>query len=266
MKTPVFQELRTRRLKVVLRELTTGQSIALADSPLEDDQRSLSAFINYATQSVDGVQAITELTVQERLLILCQYISASSESPDFELTNNGHYSDYLYADVDVQIGHETGELLPVTIGEVGGDHWQMRYLTGGMAQSIERLQGEVKLPNGDVLTGFAHWELGCMAAQLFTEQDSLELTHNEGLYDERLIHRMIVFLNFPQSAYAQLRSGFYAGWNQLNHLFQIGLSDKGIVVLPREGDSPLPPARFRVSVILSEAAKNLARQHDKSSA
>jgi hypothetical protein len=257
MKTPVFQDIRTRRLKITLKELEIGQAIALVRLPPEANELSLNTFLKYAVQESVGVDYVSDWTVQERYLTLCQYISASSEHPDFELNNNNHYSDYLFAEKDVDLDANS-VLQPFELGEIAGDTWRMQYLTGGMAEAIERLLGEVKYPNGDNLSGYAHWELGCMAAQLMTDNNEALNQLSEGQLDERMVHRMQVFLAFPQSIYIQLRAAFYIGWDQQSHLFKLGLSDSGLVVLPKEVGSKIPPARFRLRSILSTTAQNLA--------
>ncbi len=257
MKTPIFQDIRTRRLKVTLKELEIGQAVALVRLPPDSSELSLNTFLKYAVQAAVGVDEVVDWTVQERYLALCQYISGSSDHPDFELNNNNHYSDYLFAEKDVDVD-ANGGLQPVDLGEIAGDKWRMQYLTGGMAESIERLQGEVKYPDGSALSGYAHWELGCMAAQLLAENNDALAPLSEGQFDERMVHRMQVFLAFPQSIYIQLRATFYLGWDQQSHLFRIGLSDSGIVVLPKEVGSKIPPARFRLRSILSTTAQNLA--------
>lgn len=259
MPSPYFQEIKTRRLNVGLKELTTGKAIELASLPVAQNQLAIRHLLSSVIHPIDGI-GVKALTVQEQLLIFCQYVSAVSPHPDFELSHNAHYSDYLAAETDVALDDETGDLKTFSVGDVGGDHWQIRYLTGGMAESIERLLGEVKLPNGDAISPLAHWELGCMAAMLFTDDIPALDSGNEGLFDEQLVLRMTVFLNYPQSIYSDLRSAFYYGLTQINHLFHIGFSDKGIVVFPKEDGSALPAARFRVSTILTDAAKTLARR------
>ncbi|MDD5272135.1 MAG: hypothetical protein PHU14_05390, partial [Methylovulum sp.] len=187
MSAPVFNDIRTRRLTISLKELDIGNAIALARFPSEDFERTTTAFLNAVVKNCDGVADNLDWTVQERTLAVCQYLSANNgDTPDFALGYEGHYSDYLAAETDVELDTD-GNLKTLALGLIGDDDWQLRPLTGRMAQAVERLRGEVTLPDGGELSGYAHWELGCMAAQLFLPGDSAP-PDTDGLYDEWLVH------------------------------------------------------------------------------
>ncbi|MBT9097454.1 hypothetical protein KFZ76_06980 [Methylovulum psychrotolerans] len=254
---PHFMPVNTRRLGAKFKELTIGDAIRLAQLPPGAFELTASEFLDAVVADCDGVPDCLDWTVQERLLVTAQYMSAcNGDAPDFEIGEHGHYSDYLAAEKDVELDGD-GLLQTFPVGLIADDDWQIRYLTGRMAQSIERLRGEVKLPGGGELTGYAHWELGCMAAQLFLADDP-EPPSVAGQYDEWLVHRMGAFLYYPQGAYGELRAAFYDAWWAMAHLFDIGLSNDGIVVLPREDKDGLPSARFRVHSLFAGAAESLA--------
>jgi len=256
MPIPQFNEIRTRRLTIGLREISIGNAILTTSIPFNEYERTTTAFLN-AVAICDQMPDNKDWTVQERILAVCQYLSAinGEEEPDFKV-GSGHYSDYLAAGNDVGLD-ENKALKTYAIGEIGGDTWKIRHLTGRMAQSIERLQGEVKLSEDHPILGYPHWELGCMAAQMFLEKEP-DYPDTEGQYDEWLLHRMIVLLQFPQSAFTTLRQAFHDGRGQLEHLFAIELCDDGIVVMPRGAGSALPPARFCLHPWLSKTTQGLA--------
>lgn len=152
-----FPPLRTRRLTVQLRELSIGDSLTLAAMPGHMEEASTTAFLRCAVDAAKvAVEDPARWTVQERILAVCHYLSATTEDgPDFSL-GEGHYSDYLQGEADIQTSVQA-----VEVGEVGGDTWHVRHLTGAMAESIERMAGEI-----EGLSGRLHWLFGAMAAQL----------------------------------------------------------------------------------------------------
>src|SRR5258706_5730427 len=148
--------LRTKRLTVQLRELSIGASAALAAMPAHNQEACCSAFLQPAIESVTGIADPALWTVQERMMAVCHYLAATVDDriADFA-AGDGRYSDYLEAAAQFPVE-------AVHLGEVGGDAWNMRQLTGAMAEAIERLHGEAGAP----ITGRLHWLLGGMAAQL----------------------------------------------------------------------------------------------------
>ncbi|SFL23687.1 hypothetical protein SAMN05216302_10462 [Nitrosomonas aestuarii] len=252
-----FPVLRMRRMTVQMRELTIGESISIASTPPHLEEASCSAFLKHVVDSVqtnfDGLDNPDNWTVQERLMTVCHYIAATTEAgPDFEL-GGGRYTDYLDATND---GAMTDN--PIEVGEVNGDVWCIRHLTGAMAEAIERVEGEIKGVSGRI-----HWILGAMSCQLVRkDEETPELFDSSGI-DQFIVSRMQIIFAFPESDFEQLVFKFMAGRDKLHHLFITDFSDNGIVAMPvskTEGGEAkkLPPARFPVRACISRVALELA--------
>ncbi|MBL0011136.1 MAG: hypothetical protein IPP22_09355 [Nitrosomonas sp.] len=136
-----FPALRMRRFTVQLRELTIGESIKIASMPVHLEEASITALLRFSVESVKGNSIIEDpqhWTVQERIMAVCHYLASTNDGePDF-LIGEGHYSDYLDGGNDTAVTEDS-----IMVGEVGGDIWHIRQFTGAMAESIERLSGEV---------------------------------------------------------------------------------------------------------------------------
>ena len=239
-----FPILRTRRLTVQLRELSFRQSIKLAAMPIDAEEAARTAFLRFAVESCKGVEDPVQWTAQERLLGVCHYLAAvRDDGPDFVLGGGGHYSDYLDGTVDT--GPEN-----VDVGEVGGDSWRVKRLTGTMAESIERLSGEV-----EGFAGRLHWLMGGMAVQMVRVGEiTPDPDAGEGAFDEHLAARMRVMAEFPASELEALLGLYAKGRDALDHLFCVDFSDTGLVALPKKGGGDLPPVRFPVRAALTRTA------------
>lgn len=249
-----FPILRMRRLTVQLRELSIGESIKIASIPVHLEEAAITAMLRCAVESVSGKDIIEDpahWTVQERIMVVCHYLASISDGePDFTI-GSGRYSDYLDGGKDAAVMESS-----IVVGDVGGDIWHIRHLTGAMAESIERLSGEV-----DSVAGKLHWLLGGMAAQLTIEgENSPSPIDGEGKFDQFLVDRMKVMAGYPESDFNSLLGLYFDGREKLQHLFHIEFSENGIVSLPKGGEvSNLPPARFPVSTCLSRVVLNLVR-------
>lgn len=251
-----FPVLRTRRLGIQLKELSIGDSIALAGMPEHLEQAGVTAFLRYAVSDVlNGPKDPAGWTVQERALAVAHYLaSVLEDGPDFSLSEVSKYSDYLDSAIDISLSSTA-----VEIGEVGGDVWSIQHLTGAMAESIERVFGEI-----EGITPKTHWLIGAMSAQLLRKSEELPEPSDGGHYDEWLVNRMRVLIGFPTGEFELLLFSYYAGLEKLHHLFAYGFADEGgIIILPREGGAGLPPARFPVRSAISTIAETMAGKHDR---
>lgn len=247
-----FPLFRTRRLTVQLKELSIGDAIALASMPEHLTEAECTAFLRSAISSVtNGAPNPDEWTVQERTLAVAHYLaSISEEGPDFSIGST-KYSDYLDSAADISLA-----LQQVPIGNVGGDDWEVRHLTGAMAESIERLMGEIEQLSPRPRL---HWIVGAMAAQLIRTGEELPELATSGLYDEWLLNRMRVFIAFPESDFEHLMATYTTGRVKLHHLFAFDFDEKGVVILAKEGGAEgLASARFPVRSCLSKLAIAMA--------
>lgn len=247
--------LRTKRLTVQLKHLSIGDAIAIARMPSQLEQAECTRFIKAAIESIsNGPKDPLDWTVQERALVVTHYLAATSEDgADFRLGESGKYSDYLDGDNDYP-GDDS-----ISVATIENDSWKIQHLTGRMAESIERLIGNIDI------SPHLHWLIGSMAAQLVCDKDG-DYPDSEGAYDDWLLKRIKLFLMFPENPFEELLVACEQGRHRLHHLFHYTFDeDSGsIIFLPREGDGLLPPARFPVSACLSEIALVLGRKYDKS--
>ncbi|MGP5563724.1 hypothetical protein [Vreelandella alkaliphila] len=249
-----FPVLRTKRLTVRMKELAMIDAIALAAIPDYLNEEATTAFLRASIDSVQGVENPEDWTVQERTMAVCHYMaSALDDGPDFSLAGGeARFSDYLLGDQDYP-----DDL--IDIGDIEGDRWEVRHLTGAMAGSIERLQGE--LPK---VTGDAHWRIGRMAAQLIPNGKAVP---TGGDIDAAMIERMRVIAGYPESVFARLMGAFEKSRQALDHLFILEADEHGLIALPREGSAAeKPPARFPVSACLTDLSKYLGGKSAVSSA
>lgn len=259
-----FPVLRTKRLTVKFKELTVGQSISLAKMPSHLREAECTAFLRMAVESVEqGPKDPSDWTVQERIFAVCHYIAATRQGePDFSVGESGRFSDYFDGSKDLY--NRTVFENPQFLIESGKDRWHLRPLTGKMSESVERLLGEVKFQNGEVIPAKLHWLLGLMSAQMtMPEVDKGEL-QTEAELDEFLLKRMTVFLAYPESEFMKLVAAYLAGRENFAQFFDISTNEEGIVCLPKEkeaggNDLILPPAQFPSSACLSEFAREMGR-------
>lgn len=246
-----FPTIRTSRLTVKLHELSLLKSIELANIPEDRIEQACTHLLMATTKLSVNCPPVKDWTAQERIFVLCNYLSTVFDDPDFAIGDQAHFFDYLGVAGDVDFVAD-----PVVVGEVGGDKWMIRHLTGTMAEAIERRLGDIY-----DIHGRSHWLLGCMAAQLYRDGEEPSSTDNEGDFDDVLVERAKVFANYPDSDFQELLLAFYRGREKLKHIFDLDIDHKGIVVLPKEGaEGDLPPARFRAHLGLSAVAAEMAEK------
>jgi hypothetical protein len=245
-----FLTLRTSRLTAELGELSIATAVQLAKIPADQHEQATTFLLSHSVKVLDGEADVRLWTVQERLLAVAYYLAATLDEPNFAIGDEGAFLDYLAGEVDAVAA-------PVSVGEVEGDAFMLRHLSGAMAESIERLHGEL-----DGISGRFHWLLGCLAAQLYPAANPPAETGHDGALDEVIRQRMQVFAAYPDSVFAQLLAVFYQGQQQLQHLFAVDVDESGLVVLPKPtggAESSLFPARFPAVECLSELAWAMAR-------
>lgn len=240
-----FPDLRARRFTIRMRELTIGQSLDLAARSIHLEQSNTTAFLRAATINPDLDPALWR--VGERMLAVAHYLACVTNDADFTV-GAGHYSDYLVSEIDV---------IPdsVALGDVIGEAWNMRHLTGRLAEAIERI-----VING--LKGRGLWLMGMMAAQMYRVGEASPDDMTEGALDEWLTARVQSFIDLPESEFEAMLIAFHAGRSMLAHLFIIDADDQGILCRAHTEDAGLPPARFSIRSNLSAWARAVAAQPD----
>ena len=215
-----------------LRELTIGEAIALVKMDPAAHEHTISQFLTYVLAG-DG----RALTVQERYLLVAQYISATCQGEaDFPIGDQAKYSDYLRMDKPlvqdyVALGFE--------------ETWVLKPLYGWQAESLE-----------DICHTWHDWIFGCMAAQL-AKADELDSLHTidtpAATYKEWLNERISIFKAYPERDFEQLYHAFLWGMEKLNCYFELGFDNEGLVCLHKEG-AGFAPARFQVSDGITQTA------------
>lgn len=250
-----IRQFSTSRLNVQLQECSIGAAMECALMPETAIHASDSAFLRACIKDGGDVPDPAKWTIQERALAIGHYLIELHQK-DFKVGADGVFSDYVDTSTDIPKGSAENPLL---LGELEGDIWHMQHLYGYMAESIERLQGLVPVPNGEIRL---HWQFGCMAAQLFTEGNPAPDASNPGLYDDYLMGHMQTLLAMPTSAMAKIFSMYVEGCEKLHHFFEMRIGKDGInfAPKPREGEAEanLPPATFPSYSCINQFARDLA--------
>lgn len=256
-----FPPIKTRRLNLELKELTISQAVALASMPPKLEEAEYTKFLRFIIKESEGLSDPLDWTVQERMLVVAQYLSAThDEGPDFPIGDEAHYSDYLEGETDIFYADEQ-----VPVGELEGDTWKIQHLLGRHAEAIESLLGEIKDPDGEPITPYFHFLLGTMAAQLVREGEEIpDPKDGAGKYEEFLLNRMKIFANYPESAFAALMFMWDQGRERLHHLFTIEIDrvNGGYVAAPKGGAADsrnLPLARFPVSTVITSCSRLISQ-------
>lgn len=241
--------MRSARFTVQLKEISMLNAIKLAKMPIHLREKQNTFLLQSIIESVDG-RELDPLywTVQERLFIVGHYIAATQDNdPDFAI-GEARYSDYLQ-------GERQYKLERYEIGNYEGDYWTAVPLLGIMAETIESLEGE--FVGIDAKT---HWNIGCMAAQLFPNEN--ELDYRSADYDQQLLERMMTLSQLPESAFIYLLTQLNIANRELMHLFDTTMTEDGIVVRPIDGGADKPYARFPACAAISTVSQQLCGKPD----
>lgn len=235
--------LRSKRLILEMKEISMLNAIKLANMSQHLTERQNTFLINSILEKVEGIENPLLWTIQERIFCIGHYIAATQDGdPDFEI-GNAHFSDYLQAEKHYQFDS-------YDLGEYEDDLWTAVPLLGVMAETIERLEGEI-----EGIENRTHWYLGCMACQLIPNGDALD--YNSPDYDTQVLERMIVLSQVPESNFLYLMGLLTTAHQHFDHLFNISISDDGVVAMPREGGADLPYARFPAHTAITTLSKQL---------
>lgn len=257
-----FQPIRTSRFTVQLQELTNADSRALLNIPSNYIEQGRAEFLRRAIKSIQWHKGfeqneLSDLTVQERLMIEASYLSVVADHPDFAL-GNGQYSDYLQFDKNYKHAEQKVGLIPGDTADK--DIWFIQPMTGLMLEVIEeRLLAREEVARID-------WLVMAMAAQLYRKQDELPDPKADVVqYGDWLEERAEQMTRLPVSAFNGLFGLFVQGGEMIAHLFDINFDEEGVLVFPKseyktneEGEEyALIPARFHPHSKIDEITKRL---------
>lgn len=223
-----------------LRELTIGEAIGLVKLNPVKHEHTISQFLACVLSSHNG----RELTVQERYLLVAQYISATCVGEaNFPIGDNATYADYLHMIAPLSIE-------PVPLGF--DENWQLTPLHGWQAEALE-----------DICSTWQDWIFGCMAAQLAKAEEyhpNTLPTINTPIaaYQDYLKERITIFKAYPERDFEALYQAFLLGMQSLNCYFELGFDNEGLVCLHKEGQG-FAPARFQVPDCLTTTASLFGR-------
>ena len=236
----------TRRFKAEIRELTLGESIELAKIPDESEHASTAKLLGYIVTTVSGaVTSIDDWTVQERNYVKAMYMSATrDDGPNFLIDEESGavLTDYMAA--EQQYPNDSVEIDGVVVHQ----------LTGRLAESIERLSGELEA------TDYGHWLAGWIAATSHLVGEEYLPPAGDSDLDDWLLARMKELFEDegPMSGFEHRAMVLMAGQIELSHLLNLVIAPHGgIALAPKEAEAELPLARFPTDTILSVIAKRM---------
>lgn len=244
-----FTRFRSARLDVQLCELSMSQAIEIANIPPELAEASATRFLELAVeQSLGAVQNPLEWTVQERTALVCHYLSHTAEGGrNFEVSGGekpGFYLDYLDGDSDYP-----GD--SIDLGELLGDKWTMRHITGAHAVVME-----------SVCQTRRDWLVADIAIRMVREgEERPNAVQAAGPFSDWLRERMDILNAMSESEFTELIFAYQNGMSKLHHLFYLSHDKEGFTVMPkpsdREGGAGLPPARFLADNCITDLARAL---------
>lgn len=240
-------------MTVEFAELTIQQSLDVYAMPEHLPEAQITKFLRSCVKSTKVVDVDPiNWTVQERMLAVSHYMACSykdSDGFDFSI-GSGKYSDYFDANMTV-----SPVLKTVEIGNIGGDNWHIKHITGSMSEAIEITLGMIEISPA------LHFLIGSMAAQLTIDGKSLPEFELEQQRYDWLVERIQTFLAYPESDFSALLSLYLANKYKLDHFFKINSDDIGFYALPLDSGEALglPPTRFQPVFCLSRAVRDLAK-------
>lgn len=244
----LFPYLRTRRMAVRLREISLGEAISICRLPADRHEATTTEFLRFAAHNAETptdrhVADPRLMTVQERALLVCHYLSqVSDEGADFSVGGDGKLSDYVVFDADLMVDQ-------TPVGEVAGVPYIFKPLLGVHAEILERL-----------CSGRGDWLIGLMACQMHPSEDLAP--DYSAMTDPQLLEwckgRMDIIRAMPESDFEALYVEYSAGSVKLKHYFSVNVDGDGLVFEPQGTEAGNQyPARFRALSCVSPATRRL---------
>lgn len=252
----IFPTKKTARIDVRMREMTIGECGALCGMRAAAHEATTTQFLRFVLEWQPGAKPLDPLamTVQERALLVCHYLSvilpdgpnfalSSGETPkDQPAVNAGRLADFLeigddYLHDEVEVGH------------IGAEAVLFRPLLGVHAEMLEKFCSSRR-----------QWIAGMMACQIRMESedypDLLAMTDVERFqWVNNRINRMS---GMPLSQGVELHDSFFSeGAAAVRHFFDVWADDEGLVFRPKPGAGVSTLARFRCDPCIPERARSL---------
>lgn len=246
-----FPELILSNMTLHMSSMTLGGSYDVLTTPPKFNEKATTKLINDTLQlcEISGEEKKTnplDWSIEERYAYLGHYLLSISKG-DFKI-GDGKYFDYFMPD--------SRPVEPsVYAGNIEGDDWYIRPMTGRMAESMERVYGDNNIAIKDEL----YWLLSRMAFQLHREQDDFPENEN-GKYDLFLAKRLHIFKQYSEDAIIALNIAFNSSLPKITRLFRISTNKTGLAVLPK-GDSGLPPIRFLAANCTRRWTREIIGEH-----
>lgn len=266
-----FPELKTARFSANMQELKIKDTLKLLAIPTNQIEVLTTQFLESIL--IDCPVKPKEMTIEERNLCVCHYISATTDDkiPDFIVGDNAKLSDYLNAGKM----YPYSKIQPTIIGNFNEQPLAIISISGANAEAIERLNGEV-----ENLNNRSHFLIASMAVQLIFNYNENDFTNDTkindllNLTDEQLLAKIDFILNLTETEFLQILELFTNGIKQIYHYFYINYADEfynensgnyipaGYVVLPIQnekggGDNYLSPARFQDYAFFSKINREI---------
>lgn len=216
-----FQPTKTRRLDLTLKELSVKQARAVCQISASRHEKTITQFLSYVTGFSDGSGVLDPamMTVQERALLVCQYLSSTlDDGPNFAVG-----SMRLDAFINFNVDWQADE---VQVGEISGESVYMGHLLGVHAMDLEGLCRD----RGD-------WRIGMMACQIrlasMPRIDVSAMTEVERI--NWLDDRIEAISGMPESQVSELYDTiFVPGQEMLKHFFDVAVDNDGVCFAANE--------------------------------
>ena len=246
----IFNNIRTKRLAVRLREITIDEAVSVCRLPAERHEATTTEFLRCVARDAESPtpRYVTDprmMTVEERTLLVCHYLAqVSGSGPNFPVGESGCLLDYVAFADDLAVDH-------VDMGEVAGKARTLRPLLGAHVETLERLCES----RGD-------WLIGVLACQV--HDAGAPVPEYTAMTDVELLEwcqsRIKAIRGMGESEVEELYVHFDRCKVALKHFFIPGANDGGMVYLPQpeaEEAGRSTPARFRALPCISEFTRRL---------
>lgn len=238
----------TRRISVEMAEMLIEDVEKLCEIPAVFEQRTATELLRRVCKPIDRAGAVSDprlWSVNERIFVIANYMSATrDDGPDFPV-GGGHYSDYLLANTDY-----VGDI-PFT-----SDGRDLLYtpLLGYQAEVIETLiAGGTYKP-----TDFSWWCAAIAACVRGADDEPVPYT-DDASYESVLVERITAIRKLKSSQFVGLFHSFLDVQRRGAHLVHAVTSSYGVVAAPvseqPEGAPEFAPACFPAGSCVSSSAR-----------